>query len=113
MRIMIAGLAALTALAFATPSFAQDSQPSPAPVTKPKPGTKAYCNTLKSSTSRNACLKKLQASTTNKNKKTKTKAKTVKKQDPVPETSMAPQAAPTPAYSSQPVAIPPLPEKTI
>ena len=52
MRLLIASLAALAAVAFAAPSYAQtqdDSSPAPAPVptAKPKPGTAAYCQSLK------------------------------------------------------------------
>ena len=52
MRLLIASLAALAAVAFAVPSYAQtldDSSPAPAPVptAKPKPGTAAYCQSLK------------------------------------------------------------------
>ena len=82
MRLLIASMAALAALAFAAPSFAQTEEPSaapaPVPTTKPKPGTTAYCQTLKSSTSRSACMKKLHAQATPKAAPTTTKKKTKK-----------------------------------
>ncbi|UYN94250.1 MAG: hypothetical protein KIT25_19755 [Enhydrobacter sp.] len=93
MRLLLAGLAALCAVAFATPSFA-------AP--KPKPGTKAYCTSLKSATARDACLKKLHASAA----KTKTKTKTKKAKA---KTTGKPDTAEVPRT----VEIPPLPAKTI
>ena len=66
MRIMIACLAAVAAVAFAAPSFAQDATPAAppaaAPIAKPKVGTTAYCNSLKTTSSKTACLKRLQAS---------------------------------------------------
>ena len=44
-------MAALAAVAFAAPSFAQDeaAAPAPVPTAKPKPGTAAYCQSLKTS----------------------------------------------------------------
>ena len=64
MRLLIASLAALAAVAFAAPSYAQtsdDSSPAPVPTAKPKPGTAAYCQSLKTSSSRSSCLKKVSA----------------------------------------------------
>ena len=65
MRLLIASLAALAAVAFAAPSYAQtqdDSRaPAPVPTAKPKPGTAAYCQSLKTSSSRSSCLKKVSA----------------------------------------------------
>ena len=123
MRLLIASVAALAAVAFAAPSFAQDEAPAAAPVptTKPKPGTSAYCQTLKSSSSRSACLKKVSASTkaaptVTKTAKAKTKkpisTPTVPKQPDSAQLSppAAPTSAPAPAGS---VAVPPLPSKTI
>ena len=85
MRLLIASLAALAAVAFAAPSYAQtsdDSSPAPAPVptAKPKPGTAAYCQSLKTSSSRSTCLKKVSASakTTTKASATTTAKKTKK-----------------------------------
>ena len=113
MRLLLASVAALAALAVATPAFAQDELATPTPLTKPKPGTTAYCNTLKSTTSKNACLKRVHAQATPKKAPTTTKTK-AKKLTPPADT--AAQAAPSPAPSSAPsqsVAVPPLPQKTI
>ena len=125
MRLLIASVAALVAVAFAAPSFAQDETPAAAPVptTKPKPGTSAYCQTLKSASSRSACLKKVSAApakaapaATTKTAKAKTKkpmsTPTVPKQ---PDSAqLAPPAAPTSAPATGgTVAVPPLPSKTI
>src|SRR5215510_13390677 len=66
MRLLLASVATLAAVALAVPAFAQETAPAatPTPTTtsKPKPGTAAYCNTLKSSTSKSACLKRVHAS---------------------------------------------------
>jgi hypothetical protein len=125
MRLLIASMAALAALAFAAPSFAQTEEPSaapaPVPTTKPKPGTTAYCQTLKSSTSRGACMKKLHAqatpkaapATTTTKKKTK-KTTTTASQPEVGQLSPPPAASsPAPAPTGGTVAVPPLPQKTI
>ena len=113
MRLLIASAVAFAAVAFAAPSFAQETvAPAPAPSAKPKPGTTAYCNTLKSSTSKASCLKRVHASV-----KAPHKAK-AKKVDPA-KTDTSAQYAPPPATpaqvpsTSQTVAIPPLPQKTI
>ena len=121
MRLLIAGMAALAAVAFAAPSFAQDQDPSaapaPVPTAKPKPGTAAYCQSLKTSSSRSSCLKKLSAKSSpkapttasaKKTKKTKTPASVEPKQPDVGQLN-APAAAPTAGA----VAVPPLPQKTI
>ena len=123
MRLLIASMAALAALAFAAPSFAQTEEPSappaPVPTTKPKPGTTAYCQTLKSSTSRSACMKKLHAQATPKAAPTTTKKKTKKttttaSQPEVGQLSPPPAtSAPAPAQTGGTVAVPPLPQKTI
>ena len=55
MRLMIACVAAVAAVVFATPSFAQEAAPA-APTAKPKVGTTAYCNNLKSTTAKASCL---------------------------------------------------------
>jgi hypothetical protein len=128
MRLLIASMAALAAVAFAAPSFAQTEDPvtppaapAPVPATKAKPGTTAYCQTLKSSTSRSACMKKLHAQATPKAAPTTTKKKTKKtataatqpevgQLSPPPATS---SPAPAPAPSGGTVAVPPLPQKTI
>ena len=113
MRLLIASVAAFAAVAFAAPSFAQEATaPAPTPSAKPKPGTSAYCNTLKSSTSKSSCLKRVHASA-----KAPHKAK-AKKVDPAKTDTSAqftsPPATPAQAPStSQNVAIPPLPQKTI
>ena len=125
MRLLIASLAALAAVAFAAPSFAQTEEPgaapAPVPTTKPKPGTSAYCQTLKSSTSRSACMKKLHAQATPKAAPTTTKKKTKKTttaatQPEVGQLAPPPAAsspAPAPAPAGGAVAVPPLPQKTI
>ena len=68
MRLLLASVAALAALTLAVPSFAQEAAPTPPPTptpsVKPKPGTAAYCNTLKSATSKSACLKRVHAQAT-------------------------------------------------
>ncbi|HTB40843.1 MAG TPA: hypothetical protein VK777_27395 [Reyranella sp.] len=124
MRLLIASMAALAAVAFAAPSFAQTEEPAtapaPVPATKAKPGTTAYCQTLKSSTSRSACMKKLHAQATPKaapttKKKTK-KTTTAATQPEVGQLAPPPAAsspAPAPAQSGGTVAVPPLPQKTI
>jgi hypothetical protein len=126
MRLLIASMAALAAVAFAAPSFAQTEEPAtapapaPVPATKAKPGTTAYCQTLKSSTSRSACMKKLHAQATPKATTTKKKTKKTTTAATQPEVG---QLAPPPAASSSApatapaqsgtVAVPPLPQKTI
>jgi hypothetical protein len=123
MRLLIAGLSAVAALALAAPTFAQTTEepaatpaPAPVPSTKPKPGTTAYCQTLKSASSRSACLKKLHAQATPKAAPTK-KAKKPSTTAPKPQpdaAQLAPSAAvPAPAPSGGSVAVPPLPQKTI
>jgi hypothetical protein len=125
MRLLIASMAALAALAFAAPSFAQEDPsaapaPAPVPTTKAKPGSAAYCQKLKSATSRSACMKKLTAqatpkATTTKKAKKGTTSTAAKQPDvgqlaPPPATSSpAPAAGPTGGT----VAVPPLPQKTI
>ena len=111
MRLLIASLAAFCAVALAAPSVAQDIQPSPAPAAKPKPGTKAYCTSLKKATARDACLKKLHASAAKTKTTTKkTKAKTTAKKPDTAEAPMTPPPAPSPP---QTITVPPLPSKTI
>jgi hypothetical protein len=126
MRLLLASVAALTALAIAAPSYAQeDPAATPTPVTKPKPGTAAYCSTMKTTTSKNACLKRLHAQATPKKAPTSASKAKAKKLTPPADTSAqlspppaAPAATPSPAPSSssaptQNVAVPPLPQKTI
>ena len=75
MRLLIASMAALAAVAFAAPSFAQDETmpaPTSSPTAKPKAGTTAAsCNKIKSSSQRSACLKKVQVAKAQPAKKTK------------------------------------------
>ena len=120
MRLLLASVAALAAVTFAAPAFAQEEPNTPTPVTKPKPGTAAYCNTLKSTTSKNACLKRVHAQATPKKAPaaTTTKSKT-KKLGPPADTAAqlntptsTPAATPAPS-APQTVAVPPLPQKTI
>ena len=57
MRLLIASMAALAAVAFAAPSFAQDETmpaPTTAPTAKPKAATTASCNKIKNSSQRSA-----------------------------------------------------------
>jgi len=120
MRLLIAGMAALVAVAFAAPSHAQEetlpaATPAPAPAAKPKAGT-ANCHKMKSASARKSCLKKAQAKSTKSTKPTKT-AKKAKKTTPTPAPKQpdvgqlsAPAAAPVPAGE---VLVPPLPQKTI
>lgn len=123
MRLLIAGLAALAAVSFATPSFAQDdpsATPAPVPATKTKPST-ASCQSLKSASARNSCLKKAQASTTKAAPTTKKAKKTTTTPAATPaaakpETSQTPPppaSASVPPSTSGTVAVPPLPQKTI
>lgn len=114
MRLLIAGMAALAAVALASPSFAQDeAQPTPTPTAKPKAGTAAYCNKMKSASQRNACLKNIKVAKAQPTKKAKKPAAT-----PAPKSPDVGQLAPsTPAPAAAPssgsVAVPPLPSKTI
>ena len=83
---------------------------------KPKPGTIAYCNTLKSTSSRSACLKRVQAQAPTKAAPTKTKAKTLKKatrRRPSPAISAEAFTPSATAAAPQVVIVPPLPQKTI
>ncbi|MDB5488505.1 MAG: hypothetical protein JWQ58_2220 [Reyranella sp.] len=118
MRLLIASMAALAAVAFAAPSFAQDETmpaPTPSPSAKPKAGTSASsCSKIKSSSQRTACLKKVQVAKAQPAKKTKkTGATPAAPKSPemgqLPPTSAPAVAAP----SSGPVSVPPLPSKTI
>lgn len=113
MRLLIAGMAALAAVAFAAPSFAQDeTQPTPTPTAKPKSGTAAYCNKMKSASQRNACLKNIKVAKAQPTKKAKKPAATPKTPEVGQLSTPAPAAAPV-AAPSGPVAVPPLPSKTI
>ena len=118
MRLLLASVATLAAVALAAPSYGQsEAAPTPTPIAKPKPGTTAYCNTLKSASSRSACLKRVQASAkatpaTTTAKKTKAKKLEAPKSDTSAwaNPTSSPVTAPLPP---QTVAIPPLPQKTI
>jgi len=122
MRLLIASMAALAAVAFAAPSFAQDdgaAPVAPVPTTKPKAGTAAYCQTLKSASSRSSCLKKVSAKAVPKGTATakKTKKPSAPKQPDVGQLSTpggeaATMTAPAPSSAGS-VAVPPLPQKTI
>lgn len=129
MRMSFASLAALAALAFAAPAFAQTETPEATPTAKPKPGTAAYCNTLKSTSSKTACLKRVHAQTTPKAAPVKTAktTKTTKGKKPAAPvaaeaTPMTPAPTPAPTQSAaapathtppQTIQVPPLPQKTI
>lgn len=120
MRLLIASMAALAAVAFAAPSYAQtpdESSPAPVPTAKPKPGTAAYCQGLKTSSSRSACLKKVSAtkSTTTKATATAKKAKKTTTTPAAPKQPDVGQLSPPPAAAtpSSTVIVPPLPQKTI
>lgn len=121
MRLLIASVVALAAVAFAAPSFAQDESPAPVPTAKPKAGTSAYCQTLKSASSRSACLKKVNvAKAQPKAAPTKTAKATTKAKKPAatatpkaPDSAQLPPAAAPTAAPSGTVAVPPLPSKTI
>jgi len=119
MRLLLASIAALAVVTLAVPAIAQETPATPTPTVKPKPGTAAYCNTLKSTTAKNSCLKRVHAQATpTKIPPATTKAKT-KKLAPPADTSAqlnTPAATPpaaTTATPSQTVAVPPLPQKTI
>lgn len=118
MRLLIAGMAALAAVAFAAPSFAQDEtmpSPTPSPTAKPKAGSTASCNKIKNSTQRNACLKKVSLAKAQPTKKTKKPTAVSTPKQPDLGQAPAPSAAPMPATqpSNGPVVVPPLPSKTI
>jgi hypothetical protein len=124
MRLLLASVATLAAVALAVPAYAQQeaapATATPTPIAKPKPGTTAYCNTLKSANSRSACLKRVHASapkapaTTATAKKTKTKKLDAAKSDSSASLTDSPAVTPVQAPASpQTVSIPPLPQKTI
>ena len=127
MRLLFASVATLAAVAFAAPVFAQDatpaapttSAPTPTPTTttkhKPATNTVAYCNTLKSSTSKSACLKRVHAqNATPKAGTTHKKAKKVDTTKAATSASAAPPTTPAPSPSApQTISVPPLPQKTI
>ncbi len=114
MRLLIASMAALAAVAFAAPSFAQD-ETMPAPTAKPKASpSAASCNKIKSSSQRSACLKKVQVAKAQPAKKTKKPSATpAAPKSPDVGQLNAPAAPTATAPSSGPVSVPPLPSKTI
>lgn len=113
MRLLFASLAAVTAVAFAAPSFAQDTPSSPTPTTKPaKHRTSSTgCSALKGQSAREYCLKRAHAHATKPHKATKKVAKAATATVPS-DTAPATQSAPSPSQS-QSVAVPPLPQKTL
>jgi hypothetical protein len=132
MRLLLASVATLAAVALAAPVFAQDATPAapaatstptptptPSTTTKHKPaaGTAAYCNTLKSSTSKSSCLKRVHAqNTTPKAGTTPAAHKKTKKPADTTKTDTSAAATPAPATGSsspQTINVPPLPQKTI
>lgn len=124
MRLLLASVATLAAVAFAAPAFAQDAAtPAPTPTTtsKPKHGTTAYCNTLKSSSSKSSCLKRVhaQAATPKTPGGSTSHKKGSKKPTSAPSIDSsasaapaAPTSAPSPSGPGS-VNVPPLPQKTI
>ena len=122
MRLMIACVAAVAAVVFATPSFAQEAAPA-APTAKPKVGTTAYCNNLKSTSAKATCLKRVHASAATKpavpasTHKAKAKKPATETMAAPKETSaqLTPSTAPAPVQQAQPstIVVPPLPQKTI
>lgn len=127
MRLLLASVATLAAVALAAPVFAQDatpaapttsSAPTPTPTTTTKHklahNTAAYCNTLKSSTSKSACLKRVHAQNITPKAGTTTHKKTKKVDATKTDTSASAAPASTPAPSTpQTINVPPLPQKTI
>jgi hypothetical protein len=129
MRLLLASLVAVTAVAFAAPSFAQDSSTT-APIETPAPAkhtvkhkTKAKakakttastsCSAVKSQSSKSACLKRhAHAKKPHKTTKKVAAAKPVSSQIGQP-TEAAPALPPAAPPQSQSVAVPPLPQKTI
>jgi hypothetical protein len=134
MRLLMAGMLAVAAFGLAAPSFAQQEDPAatpapqapaPVPQTKAKPGTVAYCQSLKGSSQRSSCLKKVHAQASSKGattvsaKKTKKPSTAPKPVQPDAAQTLPPAAAPAAAAAAPPpaptgpVAVPPLPQKTI
>ncbi|HYD07621.1 MAG TPA: hypothetical protein VEC60_17935 [Reyranella sp.] len=116
MRLLLASVATLAAVALAVPASAQDAAPIPTPIAKPKQGTVAYCNSLKSASSKSACLKRVQAQAKAPTS-TKTTKKTKAKKPEAPKTDNSAEAgAPAPSSAQMPpqtISVPPLPHKTI
>ena len=128
MRIMIACVAAVAALAFAAPSFAQEAAPA-APIGKPKVGTTAYCNNLKTTSAKASCLKRVHASAAKPAVPTPTRKAKAKKPATdtlaaapretaamrAPSPALSTPTTPTPVQQAQPstIVVSPLPQKTI
>jgi hypothetical protein len=114
MRLLLASLAAVTAVAFAAPAFAQDTPPAPTPAVK-HVKHKTSCSALKSESAKATCLKRAHAHATKPHhKKTKRVASKAPAAPRVAPTDSVPaaQSAPSPS-PSQPIAVPPLPQKTL
>ena len=114
MRLLLASLAAVAAVAFAAPSFAQDTPLAPTPTTKPvkhRTATASSCSALKSQSAKAACLKRAHAHAAKPHKTTKKVAKSSTASQPLPAESM-PAAQPAPSQS-QTITVPPLPQKTL
>src|SRR5688572_21941709 len=106
MRLLLASVAALAAITLAAPSFAQEAAaPTPTPLGKPKPGTVAYCNTLKSATSKSACLKRVHAQATPKAPTASTTSKSKAKKLDAPKADTSAQM--TPPTTPPAAALPP------
>lgn len=119
MRLLLASVATLAAVALAAPAFAQDATPAaptptPTITTKHKPATKtaAYCNTLKTAHSKSACLKRVHAQNTTPKAGPHKKAKKVDTTKVDTSASAAPPTTPAPS-APQTINVPPLPQKTI
>jgi hypothetical protein len=128
MRLLLASLVAVTAVAFAAPSFAQDSSttapietPAPAKHTvkhktkakaKAKSTASASCSAMKSQSAKTACLKRHAHAKLHKATKKVAAAKPASSQlgQPAEAAPAQPPAAPA---QPQSVAVPPLPQKTI
>jgi len=119
MRLLIASMAALAAVAFAAPSYAQDdtmSAPAPAAAptkSKTKSASAASCQKLKSASQRSACLKKVNVAKAQPSKKTRKPAAATAPKQPDLGQLAPPAAAPAATPSGGTVAVPPLPSKTI
>jgi hypothetical protein len=113
MRLLFASLVAMTAVAFAAPSFAQDTSPAPTPAAVKHVKHKTSCSSLKSQSAKASCLKRAHAHAKphKATKKRVAKASTPSRSMPA-ESVPAAQPAPAPS-SSQPIAVPPLPQKTL
>jgi hypothetical protein len=122
MRLMLACAAAVAAVAFAAPSFAQEAAPAAAPAAKPKVGTTAYCNSLKSTSAKASCLKRVHASAAKPAVPPATTAHKTKGKKPAvtdttaaapKETSQVTASAPIQQAQPSTIVVPPLPQKTI